>query len=119
MYTSETGLANCLFLIDINQIGIIVKRRFCSFILLSVVILTQGYHIFLLITKMIINYNYLTKKIQFNQGTLFEINNININIKRRMVQLIRSYFYSTNLCLYSVHCIIPLICINLNSPTVS
>ena len=32
---------------DINIIDIIVKRRFCSFILCSVIILTQGYYLFL------------------------------------------------------------------------
>ena len=45
----------CLFLIDINKIGIIVKRRFFSFNTRSAIILTPGYHIFLLITKMIIS----------------------------------------------------------------
>ena len=54
MYKSETGSQNCFVLIDIDKIGIIVKRRFYSFILRSAIILTQGYHLFLLITKMII-----------------------------------------------------------------
>ena len=46
---------NCLFLIDFNKIGIIVMRRFFSFIIRSVIILNQGYNIFLLIRKMITN----------------------------------------------------------------
>ena len=87
MNTSETGLTNCLFLFEINKISIIVKRRFCSFILRSVIILSQGYHIFLLITKMIINYKGFDKKnqiyIEFNQGSLFDINNIYIIVNRR------------------------------------
>ena len=50
----KQGSQNCLFSIDINKISIIVKSRFYSFILRSVIILTQGYHIFLLIRKIII-----------------------------------------------------------------
>ena len=61
MYTSETGLAKLCFLIKFNKIGIIVKRRSCSFIIRSIIIFIEGYHIFLLIRKMISN-----KLLRFN-----------------------------------------------------
>ena len=47
---------------------------------------------FLLITKMIINYNGLTKKnqisIHFKQGSIFDINNIYIIVRRRIIYLL-------------------------------
>ena len=77
-----------LFYSDINKIGIIVKRRFCSLILYSVKILTQGYHIFLLITKMIINYNYITlKKKEINKNRYWPVNPWGASVKSMMLPL--------------------------------